>query len=259
MKKFFAVFTLLSVIALGGFAAAPKKKTAGKHAKAPAALVVKAGEEHSYGDDLTTREYSLKTKKVDIKVEYPVDGNPVIVEALRNYIKDAVNQNYTGSLTSPEDLIKSAVKALDRSDELDQEIKVVYNGPHSISVSDEGYFYPEGAAHGMPWSVGKSFLKSNGSTFEISMLPPLEKFLPQIANGLAQYLSVPVSDLKDELFVWDTPDFQYPSTVYLTDEGIKLIWGPYEIGPYSIGMPTVTIPATSANLQLLSPQALPFF
>lgn len=259
MKKFFAVFTLLSVIALCGFAAVPKKKSAGKRAKASTSLVVKAGEEHSYGDELTTREYSLKTKKVDIKVEYPVAGDPVLVETLRNYIKDAVNQKYSGSLSSPEDLIKSAVKALDRSEELDQEIKVVYNGKHSITVTDEGYLYPEGAAHGMPWHVGKSFLKSDGSTFEISMLPPIQKLMTPIGNSLAQYLSVPVSNLKDDIFSWGTSDFQYPSTVYLTDEGINLIWGPYEIGPYSLGMPKATIPPTSDNLQLLAPQALPFF
>ena len=259
MKKLIALMTLVSMITFVGFAGNPKKKTAHKNAKTSTAVVVKVGEEHSYGEGLSTREYSVKTKNADIKVEYPVAGSPALVDAIRNYIKDKINQKYTGSLSSPEDLIKSAVKALDSGESINEEINVVFNGVHSISLKDTGYLNMKGAAHGMPWSTGKTFLKSNGNTFEISMFPPIEKFMSPIATGLAQYLNVPISALKDEIFGWGTSEFAYPSTVFLTNEGIELIWEPYEIGPYSMGMPTVTIPATSENLKLLAPEAQSFF
>lgn len=238
--------------------AAPTKKKATGKKKVLATLPVKKGAEHVYGDYLTTRDYSIKTKNADIKVEYPVDGDPTLVAALRQYILESLNENYPGSLSNPEALITSAIKSLDISEDLQQEIKVAYNGKNSITLTDDGYLYM-GGAHGMPWSKGKSFLKSDGYRFGNYMLPPFVDLQPQIGKGLAKYFDVPVSSLKEEVMSWGTPDFTYPSTVYITDEGLTFIWEAYEIAPYSYGMPKVVLPANNELFSVLSEEAKEFF
>lgn len=239
-----------------------KKSTGGKKKKGNVALVsVTKGDVKDYGDHLTTQVFTArKGKDNEVKVEYPIGGNPVLVSAIRNMIKESLNDKFTGSLDNPEALLRGVLK--DKKDmkpgsdgeSLSQEIVVDYSNPSIVTFTDEGYVYM-GGAHGMPWKTGKTFLTTDGSTLEIDMLPAYSKMKPYIRKALAKEYGV--NDLGDVLFDGSGPD-EYPQTIYVTDKGLTFIYQAYEIAPYSAGMPTAVVPLTNEVISLLPEAAKRF-
>ena len=255
MKKIIAVIALIAFIGFGAIAA-PRKKTSSKKTT-PAALTVKKGEIKNYGDVLETQTFTLDTKRVEYKIEYPMGGSQPLVNAIREYIKEIVDENYTGSLDSPEGMMKASAKKVERGQSSEIDISVIYNGPNSISVSCYISDMWEDAAHPHSAQNGKTFRKSDGLILSESMLPPVSKLKNRIKAGLAKYSGISVSEV-DEYYYPNWTE-EYPATIMITDNGLSLRWNPYEIASYSVGMPSVDIPLDNELLQLLSPEAKTFF
>lgn len=264
MKKI--LFILIAVIVVTGTVGAQsRKKSSGSHKKKNTASVlpVAKGEVRDYGDVLTTQVFTVKKgKENEVKVEYPVAGNPTLVNSIRNKIKDSVNEDFTGSLDSPEALLRSALKDKrdmkfgEEGESLSQNIMIIYSNPDIITYSEQKYTYM-GGAHGMPLATGQTFLISDGSTLNIDMLPPFSKLRPYIMKGLAESYGVGEKDLDSILF--DPSGLsEYPTTVYATDRGLEFVYQPYEIAPYSAGTPRVVVPFTTDVVNLLSDSAKRF-
>lgn len=264
MKKI--IYLLLAALMVTGVTAAQtsKKSKTKKKTTSAAVLPVTKGETKEYGDYLTTQMFTVKKGKDNqVKVEYPVAGNPALVNAIRSYIKHRLNDKFTGSLDTPDALLRSALKGKrdvqfgQEGESLSQEITVTYSNPNVISFKDEGYVY-EGGAHGLPWMSGASFLTSDGTILNIDMMPSFSRMKPYVMQGIADDYNVSVRDLDDILFNADEVN-DYPGTVYITADGLKFIYQPYEIAPFSAGAPTAVIPATSNIIDMLSPAGRKFF
>lgn len=256
MKKLFSILVLLSLLVAPIEAKTTKKAARRTTQTAAAAVAVTKGATHNFGTYLTTQEFTLKTKKVKYSIEYPVSGNAQLVQAMREYIKNTLNSNYKGSLTTPEGLLKSAYKQVDRMCEVETDIKVKYSTKEAVTLVSDGYEYC-GGAHGMPLVHGKTFRVSDGMAFDISMLPSFSSWSGKVKQGLANGFNASVSDLSNILF--DVSSLDYPGTVYLTNDGILLQYQPYEIAPYASGAPTAVIPATKDNLNSLNSTGRSFY
>lgn len=256
MKKIVLLLILAMAFTTATEAQTRKKSGSGKKKSSSAAVLpVTKGETKQYGDYLTTQLFTVKKGKDNkVEIEYPISGDPVLVNAIRKKIKDSVNDKFTGSLDTPDALMRSALKGKkdvkfgQEGESLSQEIKVVYSSPEVITFTDNGYWYG-GGAHGMPWSTGKTFLVADGSILTSDMLPSFSKMKPYIRKGFAKSYGVRESEVGDYLFDSNGPD-DYSGTVFVTDQGLVIIYQPYEISPYSSGAPTAVIPLAEEIINL---------
>lgn len=256
MKKY--LFIIAALLLLVAPSEAIAKKTSKSHAKKSApAVKVKPGEVKSFGDFLTLQEFTCKTRRGDYKVEYPVSGRSELVSVLRDSIKSILNNRFTGSLDSPEALIISAVKNIDRDANEFLELSFFPCRDKSVVLSAESAVMYDGAAHPMHGIITHSFRVTDGKVLKADMLPPFSKIKPLVLQGFAQEYGVKTSQLNEYLF--DLDDLDYPSNLYFSDEGLNLQYEVYEIAPYSMGAPHALIPYTQEFLNMLSEEAKTFF
>ena len=242
MKKFFSFLLLVTVLLAGSVVAeakTSKTKSKGKSA-ASSVLPVIQGETKKYGDYLTTRIFTIKKgKDNEVSVEYPVSGDTRLVNAIRQFIKDNLNEKYTGSLETPESLLRSVMKGISRQESLEEEIQVIYANPTVVTYGIEGYEYA-GGAHGMGWRYGKTFLVENGGSLDESMLPSFSTMRSYILKGMANKMNMSESDVIDGFF--DSESLDHYGDIMITDEGIDIIYQPYDLGPWSSGIFESVIP-----------------
>lgn len=256
MKKLIAILAVMLVFT-GSVESAAKKTSKAKSKSSSTALAVKKGETRKYGDFLTVQNFTCKTKRAEFSVDYPVSGNQALVSNMRDSIRDLLNPNFRGSLETPDALIRSAVKLVDRDCSEETEISIKSYNDKSVVLSAWGYEMYEGAAHPMHFNYARNFRVSDGMVLTPSMLPAFSAIKPLVIEGLARNWDVAPAQVKDYLF--DESDIDYPLNVYFNDKGLVLEYTVYEIAPYSSGAPEAEIPFSSNLVDKLSPEAKTFF
>lgn len=107
-----------------------------------------------------------------------------------------------------------------------------------LVVRLDGYWYPAGAAHGMPLKEYLHFDLDTGAEYG---LPDLFKPGSAYQARLEQLVAERIAREQLDLFVPNPsvePDHYFAAAV----EGLILYWYPYDIGPYAAGFPTFLIP-----------------
>lgn len=232
-----------------------------------AAPMVLKGAVKRYGNVLTTQVFSIKKGESQISVEYPINGNKVIVKTIRRLIAELVagnNINYYSSLNNPDELLRTTIKKYQSEGEMgmdgetiEKKISVSYSNGKVITIRSTGYLYM-GGAHGTPWDESYTFLVKDGTKLTKSMLPSFKTLRPYLLSGLAKYFGVSVSELFNDGYIYVT-DLDFPtSNPYIDKNGLNFIYSAYEIAPFSAGMPKATIPIATAR-RLCKGTALRFF
>lgn len=266
MKKVIYLLALVLVFSVSAEAQTRKKTSKSKKSSTASVLPVTKGAVKEYGADLTTQMFTIKKgKENEIVVEYPIAGNPQLVNAMRQYIKSSLNDKFTGSLDSPEALLRNVMKTKkdvsfgQEGESLTQEIIVSYDNPKIITLEDKGYLY-EGGAHGMPWFTGATFLKSDGTVLTKSMFPSISRMRPYILEGLGEYFEVSPSELSDDYIFGNAYDLDYPDTeIIVNNDGILFIYQAYEIAPFASGIPVAVVKPTPQIIDMLTPAGKRFF
>lgn len=265
MKKVIYLLTLVLFFSVS--AEAQTRKNTSKTKKASTSVLpVTKGAVNEYGDDLSTQIFTIKKGKENkIVVEYPIAGNPQLVSAMRQYIKNRLNDKFTGSLESPETLLRDVMKTKkdvsfgQEGESIEQEILVSFHNPDIITLEDKGYSYM-GGAHGMPWSTGATFLKSDGTELSKSMFPSISRMRPYILEGLGKYFEVSPSRLGEVCIFENINEMDYPSTpIIVNKDGINFLYQVYEIAPFSSGIPVAIVQPTAQILEMLTPAGRRFF
>lgn len=253
MKKFLSIFVLIlaTLMAVPSMAQTKKKATTKKTTTTSAPAVVKSATQQ-YGDYLKTQVFSIKRGKSSISVEYPVSGNTELVNSIRDYIKNSLSENYTGSLDTPDGLLKSAIKNVGRGEQLEADIKVGFTSKEVITFLFSLY-QDFGGAHGHSLEGGKTFLIADGRDLKAyDYFPKFDNVKKSVIESLAKYFETSVSKLGDELFV-SIDELDEPENVYITKEGLNYIWGPEEIAPHFYGLPKATIVTTGIAPLMVQP------
>lgn len=235
-----AALALLLIGGMGFNANAAKKRTATKKTRTAAtAATVKKGASHSYGNGaLSTQEFTYKKGKSSLMVEYPVSGDEQLVTTVRNWIKTVMCDQYSGSLTTPDAMMKKTLSLLDRGEEIQVEIKVAYNNDKVITAIYNQYWYG-GGAHGGTSIVPATFSLSNGAILTEEMLPSISTLRPYILQGIADAGGLSLEGVKEMCF----DSGQIPmGTPYVMADGLNVIYQQYEIAPYVAGLPNAVIP-----------------
>lgn len=198
----------------------------------------------------------LKEKKGnnELEIEYPVMGNPELLNGVRSWINDCLGGTYRGDLENGNALFRHYAAQLGTDPEWDDdeeftgytiddfEVELIND---KIVTYDHKFYVYEGGAHGMGGNYGTTFLQADGSTFArdcFTSYAPMHKYF---VEGLKTYFNVTTDQelLGCLLGPKTVNDIQAPAIdPWITEDGVMFSYTPYEIAPYSAGMPRFTIP-----------------
>lgn len=217
------------------------------------------------GPDTVRYERRGQGIEAHIYVEFPEDDNPLLQNAVAEYVSETLGGTYEGTLESGDSIVGfygkktyAQLKALydankpgegftyTRSYEIKKETDTTTYFTY-VSCMDEF----TGGAHGIYTTGGATFRKSDGRRFGWEMLHDTqdETFHQLIKKGLMGYFKagdMPVeSDDQLRMMLAVDADVDYlplpQSAPYLSPGGVTFVYQCYEIAPYAAGTPTFTI------------------
>ena len=201
------------------------------------------------------------SKDAEISINFPkANGSKVVSEQINNIIKNyIISQTNLGedSLTSLS--INDAVKRFDtefknfKNDFPDSSQKweafidgeVTYRSPDVISIAINSYL-DTGGAHG---NTNVRFFNFNPQTGELYSKTELINNTKGLSDVIENKLKVEVKSNSDEPIedFFFGKDFQLPESIGYSDEGLIILYNPYEIASYSQGIIEFTIPFNEVN------------
>ena len=95
----------------------------------------------------------------------------------------------------------------------------------------------------MPFNYGVTFSKEDGSQIGWDIFADTTQLAPIVKEYIGGYFDEIGVTFEEYLFEGVYDDFPLPYTEpWLTAEGVKFIYGAYEIAPYAAGMPSGVVP-----------------
>ncbi len=245
-----------------------------------ASVTVKEQEDAQKDGKLTYKqvEQSKKDKSGEyiIVVDFPTSGNPILVNAIREYISESLGISYAGELennmqgTYDGDLsngqkmidyyfdlkYKEFKKAHDLMAEnmtgdvptfaSETEIHFLYETDKFVTYEMKKY-EDMGGAHGGTFISGMTFRKSDGRRVEWDLFT--KSMQDVIKKGLKKYFEVNTDEeLENSLSLENTYMLPLPATPpVFTKEGVLFTYQQYEIAAYAAGLPSFIVPYDEAK------------
>lgn len=223
-------------------------------------------------------EQSKKDKSGEyiIVVDFPTSGNPILVNAIREYISESLGISYAGEMEnnmqgSYSGDLGDGQKMIDYYFDLKyKEFKNAYdemaehmqgNVPTYASETEIHYLYETdkfvtyemkkyedmGGAHGGTFISGMTFRKSDGRRVEWDLFT--KSMQNVIKKGLKKYFEVNTDEeLENSLSLENTYLLPLPATPpVFTKEGVLFTYQQYEIAAYAAGLPSFIVPYNEAK------------
>ena len=223
-------------------------------------------------------EQSKKDKSGEYKivVDFPTSGNPILVNAIREYISESLGisyagemennmqGSYSGDLGDGQKMIdyyfdlkyKEFKKAHDLMAEnmtgdvptfaSETEIHFLYETDKFVTYEMKKY-EDMGGAHGGTFISGMTFRKSDGRRVEWDLFT--KSMQDVIKKGLKKYFEVNTDEeLEKSLSLENTYLLPLPATPpVFTKEGVLFTYQQYEIAAYAAGLPSFIVPYDEAK------------
>ena len=223
-------------------------------------------------------EQSKKDKSGEYKiiVDFPTSGNPILVNAIREYISESLGISYAGELEnnmqgSYDGDLSNGQKMIDYYFDLKyKEFKKAHDlmaenmtgdVPTFASETEIHYLYETdkfvtyemkkyedmGGAHGGTFISGMTFRKSDGRRVEWDLFT--KSMQDVIKKGLKKYFEVNTDEeLENSLSLENTYMLPLPATPpVFTKEGVMFTYQQYEIAAYAAGLPSFIVPYDEAK------------
>ena len=223
-------------------------------------------------------EQSKKDKSGEYKivVDFPTSGNPILVNAIREYISESLGISYAGEMEnnmqgSYSGDLGDGQKMIDYYFDLKyKEFKNAHDEmaehmqgdvPTYVSETEIHYLYETdkfvtyemkkyedmGGAHGGTFISGMTFRKSDGRRVEWDLFT--KSMQDVIKKGLKKYFEVNTDEeLENSLSLENTYMLPLPATPpVFTKEGVMFTYQQYEIAAYAAGLPSFIVPYNEAK------------
>ena len=223
-------------------------------------------------------EQSKKDKSGEYKivVDFPTSGNPILVNAIREYISESLGISYAGEMEnnmqgSYDGDLSNGQKMIDYYFDLKyKEFKNAHDEmaehmqgdvPTYVSETEIHYLYETdkfvtyemkkyedmGGAHGGTFISGMTFRKSDGRRVEWDLFT--KSMQDVIKKGLKKYFEVNTDEeLENSLSLENTYLLPLPATPpVFTKEGVLFTYQQYEIAAYAAGLPSFIVPYNEAK------------
>lgn len=121
------------------------------------------------------------------------------------------------------------------------DFEVTFYRKNLVVIEITGYNYPFGAAHGMPV---KKYIHLDLKTGDIFSLNDLFKPGSPYIKVLSERIGNQIKDNPKYTYVFpgSYKGIQVDQPFFISEDGLNLYFGPYEIAPYTAGFPAFTIP-----------------
>ena len=223
-------------------------------------------------------EQSKKDKSGEYKivVDFPTSGNPILVNAIREYISESLGISYAGEMEnnmqgSYSGDLGDGQKMIDyyfdlkykefknAHDEMaehmqgdaptfasETEIHFLYETDKFVTYEMKKY-EDMGGAHGGTFISGMTFRKSDGRRVEWDLFT--KSMQDVIKKGLKKYFEVNTDEeLENSLSLENTYLLPLPATPpVFTKEGVLFTYQQYEIAAYAAGLPSFIVPYNEAK------------
>lgn len=223
-------------------------------------------------------EQSKKDKSGEYKIaiDFPTGGNPILVNAIREYISESLGISYAGEMEnnmqgSYSGDLSDGQKMVDYYFDLKyKEFKNAHDemaehmqgdAPTFASETEIRYLYETdkfvtfqykkyedmGGAHGGTFIAGMTFRKSDGRLVEWDLFT--RSMQDVIKKGLKQYFEVNTDEEMEKcLSLENTYLLPLPATPpVFTKEGVLFTYQQYEIAAYAAGLPSFIVPYNEAK------------
>ena len=223
-------------------------------------------------------EQSKKDKSGEYKiiVDFPTSGNPILMNAIREYISESLGISYAGELEnnmqgSYDGDLSNGQKMIDYYFDLkykefkkahdlmaenmtgdvptfasETEIHFLYETDKFVTYEMKKY-EDMGGAHGGTFISGMTFRKSDGRRVEWDLFT--KSMQDVIKKGLKKYFEVNTDEeLENSLSLENTYLLPLPATPpVFTKEGVLFTYQQYEIAAYAAGLPSFIVPYNEAK------------
>lgn len=245
-----------------------------------ASVTVKEQEDAQKDGKLTYKqvEQSKKDKSGEYKiiVDFPTSGNPILMNAIREYISESLGISYAGELEnnmqgSYDGDLSNGQKMIDYYFDLkykefkkahdlmaenmtgdvptfasETEIHFLYETDKFVTYEMKKY-EDMGGAHGGTFISGMTFRKSDGRRVEWDLFT--KSMQDVIKKGLKKYFEINTDEeLENSLSLENTYMLPLPATPpVFTKEGVLFTYQQYEIAAYAAGLPSFIVPYDEAK------------
>ena len=217
-----------------------------------------------------------KSGEYKIVVDFPTGGNPILVNAIREYISESLGISYAGELEnnmqgSYDGDLSNGQKMIDYYFDLkykefkkahdlmaenmtgdvptfasETEIHFLYETDKFVTYEMKKY-EDMGGAHGGTFISGMTFRKSDGRRVEWDLFT--KSMQDVIKKGLKKYFEINTDEeLENSLSLENTYMLPLPATPpVFTKEGVLFTYQQYEIAAYAAGLPSFIVPYDEAK------------
>ena len=217
-----------------------------------------------------------KSGEYKIVVDFPTGGNPILVNAIREYISESLGISYAGEMEnnmqgSYSGDLGDGQKMIDYYFDLKyKEFKNAHDEmaehmqgdtPTFASETEIHYLYETdkfvtyemkkyedmGGAHGGTFISGMTFRKSDGRRVDWELFT--KSMQDVIKKGLKKYFEINTDEeLENSLSLENTYMLPLPATPpVFTKEGVLFTYQQYEIAAYAAGLPSFIVPYDEAK------------
>jgi len=172
---------------------------------------------------------------IDYLVYYPVLGNMADLK-----LEAEVNAKLMEMWT---DISTASIKPSDILDyHYEGGFSLVFSRKGLIVLSETGYSYPFGAAHGMPVMNHVHIDVRTGRFYELKDLFKKGSNYTGILTQIVRDQITEMAQSEDTLYWLDSYDgISSDQQFYINENGLNLYFQPYEIAPYAAGFPTFLV------------------
>lgn len=255
MKPYLLTLAIPAAALLAGCSSPAKSSEApqGKVVSAPESAAEALAEVPSSAAPIPVEVRKFKREKGDneLEIEYPMTGEPQMLDSIRTWINEQLGDSYRGSLDKPEALFNHYASQLGTDPDLNEyggytkdSFELEYSDDYVVTYEHESYEYT-GGAHGMGGDYGTTFLRADGSVFDKDCITSYAPLHDLMVEGLKKYFKVKTDEeLLACLIGFNslkrlTPPGTRP---WIDKEGVVFAYTPYEIAPYSAGSPRFSVP-----------------
>jgi KWG Leptospira./Protein of unknown function (DUF3298). len=211
-----------------------------------------------------TESGSLIWKKVETK---PLDDKGIIKANKKRFRSDYCtyveypeisglsNAAVQGKVNAKiKELFTSGFKSSKTEGTYTEDIYVGYNvemNKDLLIVENSGYYYPIGAAHGMPTWEHYYFDLKTGTRYSLKdLFKSGSKYTTKLATLIRNQISLNlrISKIVDSYYYFDEkPDVAANQSFIIGKDSIKIYYAPYELTAYAAGFPEFEIPYGQIN------------
>ena len=213
------------------------------------------------------KNFEKKRGNNELEIDYPISGNPELVDSVRVWMSQQLTGTYDGNLADADTFFRHYSAQLGEDPDLNEyggftqdEFDLEYVNDYIVTYAYTSYIY-EGGAHGMGGTYGTTFLQSDGQIFSKDCFSSYRALQPLFVEGLKRYFKVTTDEelLNCLLGVSSLSRLSPPGmNPWVEEEGVVFSYTPYEIAPYSAGSPRFTIPLAKIE-PYLTPRGRLFF